>query len=99
MHITWQHLGDEQIMFPLAMRDIPVRIGADRQLFVDNYLIAESDNVRRQVHQPRRHLNPVLTRGDKIDRVFVLQAPKFDTSPNFRMWYWSWMRWNMLVSG
>jgi len=37
-------------MFPLAMKDMPVKIGRERQLFLDNYLIAESENVTRQVH-------------------------------------------------
>ena len=61
LRITWRNLANEQVMFPLDMKDMPVKIGRERQLFLDNYLIAEAENVTRQVHQPKRHKdNPVL---------------------------------------
>lgn len=55
LQTPWRNLAHEQVMFPLAMKDMPVKIGRERQLFLDNYLIAESENVTRQVHQPQRY--------------------------------------------
>ena len=45
--LTWRNLSNERVVFPLDMKDMPVKIGRERQLFLDNYLIAESANVRR----------------------------------------------------
>ena len=99
LRTTWRNLANEQVMFPLHMKDMPVKIGRERQLFLDNYLIAESENVTRLVHQPKRVSKPVLTRGKNSDGVIVLQVRRFETSPKFRMSYWSWRRWHKLPSG
>ena len=45
LHTTWKNLANEQVIYPLDMRDFPVRLDASHQLFLDNYLIAESANV------------------------------------------------------
>ena len=48
-------------MFPLDMKDMPAKIGKDRQLFLDHYLIAEVQHVTREVHQPERFKgNPII---------------------------------------
>ena len=96
LRITWRNMANEQVVFPLQMKNMPVKIGSHRQLFLDNYLIAASENVTRQVHQPRRLAMPVLTRRDRNEEVFVLQVRQFETAPKFRMWYWSWRRWHKL---
>ena len=98
---AWRAMGNERVRFPLDMQHIAVRIGPQRQLFVDNMLLARADNVTRQVHQPRRHpKNPVFkaARADRNQAVIetVLQ---FDTSPRFRTWYVSWDDWQTLDSG
>ena len=99
--ITWRNLANEQIMFPLEMKDIAVRIGHERQLFLDNYLIAESENVTRRVHHPVRYEhNPVLAPPKvKNNHMVVQQVLHFDESPQFRMWYWSFDDWQTLPGG
>lgn len=99
LHVTWRNLANEGAMFPLDMKDMPIKLSRHRQLFLDNYLIAESQRVKRQVHPPRRYQgNPLLTPrrvGENrwsSDAVFVLQVRQFETAPRFRMWYWSWRR-------
>ena len=45
------------------MTDSPLQVGADRQLFVDDHVIQDSDGVRRILHTPERR-NTIL-RGDR----------------------------------
>ena len=98
---AWRAMGNERVRFPLDMRDIAVRIGPERQLFVDNMLLARADNVTRQVHQPKRHpKNPVF----KADRAPLNQAVietvlQFKIAPRFRTWYVSWDEWQTLPTG
>ena len=84
-------LGSERLMYPVDMGDWPVKITAEHQLFVDDYLIASSSNLTRQLHAPERHPdNPVLRMREKPwehhwgHSVFVRRHPENDT---FRMWY------------
>jgi hypothetical protein len=84
-------LANERLMFPVDMSDWPVKITGERQLFVDDYLIASGSQLTRQLHQPKRYAgNPVLRVREKPwehhwgHSVFVLRHP---TSSMFRMWY------------
>ena len=84
-------LASEHLMFPVDMSDWPVKIDTQRQLFVDDYLIADSSNLTRRLHQPERHsANPVLRLREKPweqgfgHSVFVMRDEK---SGKFRMWY------------
>ena len=36
LHTTWRNLANEQVMFPLDMKSMPVKIGHERELFVGN---------------------------------------------------------------
>jgi hypothetical protein len=98
--VTWRNLANERVMFPLDMKDMPVKIGRERQLFLDNYLIAESANVRRQVQRPRRDKrNPIVTPfvpegGSPEYRAVAAHVMQFKTSPRFRMWYQSFPDWH-----
>ncbi len=98
--VTWRNLANERVMFPLDMKDMPVKIGGERQLFLDNYLIAESANVRRQIQRPRRDKrNPILTpflpeEGSPEYRAIAAHVMQFKTSPRFRMWYQSFPDWH-----
>lgn len=98
---AWRAMANERVRFPLDMRDIAVRIGPERQLFVDNMLLARADDVTRQVHRPKRHpKNPVF----KADRAPMNQAVietvlQFKTAPRFRTWYVSWDDWQTLSTG
>ncbi len=101
LQTTWRNLANEQVMFPVDMKDIAVKLGRERQLFLDNYLVAEAQQVTRQVHQPKRYEgNPVLA-PPKAERnhVVVQHVLQFDTPPRFRMWYWSVEGWQTLPSG
>lgn len=68
----------------------PIRLGTGPQLFIDDYLIADSQNVTRRVNQPQRDVelsNPLLTGVD--DEVLapyttVIRDPQTGT---FRIWY------------
>ena len=98
---TWKNLANEQVMFPLDMQNIAVKIGRERQLLVDNRLLARADNVSREVHRPRRHpSNPVFKAArEKFNQAVVQNVLQFKTSPRFRMWYTSWDDWRTLPGG
>jgi len=83
---VWKHLANEGLMFPMQMADVAMKIGPQRQLFVDNCLIARAENVTRQVHQPKRFAgNPLL---EPLPGMLWLQHVfQFEESPRFRMWY------------
>ncbi len=101
LHITWRNMANEQVMYPLQMKEIPVKIGTERQLFLDNYLIAEAENVTLQVREPQRFEgNPVLRPPKaKFNHAVVQQVLQFEKPPRFRMWYCSWDNWHTLESG
>ena len=68
-------------MFPLDMDIVAAKIGPERQLFVDNALIARVSNVTREIHQPVRYPgNPVLEAAGNA-HAFVLKVLLFDESP------------------
>lgn len=48
-------LGMERLMHPIDMADWPLKIGSERQLFVDDFLIASCQGLTRQLHQPIPH--------------------------------------------
>ncbi|MAG34917.1 MAG: hypothetical protein CL878_01495 [Dehalococcoidia bacterium] len=96
---VWRQLANESLMFPLDMDIVAAKIGPERQLFVDNALIARASNVRREVHQPERYAgNPVLPAAGNA-HAFVLKVLPFDESPHFRMWYWSISDWHAWGQG
>ena len=104
LRATWRNLAHEGVMFPLDMGTLPVRIGGQRQLFVDNYLIAKARDVTRLVHAPRRHPdNPLLfyraEEGRTVPSTIPMQVLQFDDAPRFRMWYWSWRGWHEWPDG
>ena len=56
-------LANEKLMFPVDMSDWPLRIDSSHQLFVDDYLLASVENIKRSVHQAKKiDGNPVMTR-------------------------------------
>ncbi len=69
----------------------PIRLKPGPHLLIDDYLIAESENVERKVNAPRRDLSgPVVTgKGGKGDDCFqpymeIIRDPK---TGRFRIWY------------
>ncbi len=89
-------LASERLMYPVDLSDWPVKIGPERQLFVDNYLVAEASFVRRTVHQPVKHEgNPIMVDQEpweKEKKVILLQVLRDAETGKFRMWYTSWVR-------
>ena len=83
---VWKHLANERLMFPMQMADVAKKIGTQRQLFVDNCLIARAKHVTRQVHRPKRYAgNPLLKPLPGM--LWVQHVYQFEESPRFRMWY------------
>ena len=61
-------------------------IGTDRQLFVDDYWVAEATDVRRVLHEPVRR--EIAVAGDKPwDHHSICAACIIDDGDRYRMWY------------
>ena len=83
--------SSERLMYPVDMVDWPLRITSERQLFVDDFLVASSSRLTRELHQPNPYSsNPILRLYENPwehgfgHSVFVLRDEK---SGKFRMWY------------
>ena len=84
-------LASERLMYPVEMADWPVKISRERQLFIDDHLIADRTNLMRHLHQAVRHpANPVLRLREKLwehsfgHSLFVLPT---EDGADYRMWY------------
>lgn len=73
-------LTSERIMYPDNISDWPLKIDATHQLFIDDFLISDVENLTREFHQPVKHPeNPLLPGG--------YAAVLFDKDTGqFRMW-------------
>ena len=81
----WKHLANERLMFAMDMDDIAVKIGPERQLFLDNYLIGKAEHINREVHHPVRSDHNPLKIGEAV--LWKAGVMMFEESPRFRMWY------------
>ena len=73
-------LTSDRVMFPDDISDWPLKIDSTHQLFVDDYLISEIEQLTRQFHQPTKHTgNPLMPAG------YVAVLYDEDKS-RFRMW-------------
>jgi len=81
-------LANEKLMLPVDVSDWPVKIDATHQLFVDDYLIASTVNVKRTVHQASKHPgNPLMadhTPWEGRGPIFPIVRREHG---KFRMWY------------
>ena len=84
-------LASERLMYPVDMSDWPVKITTERQLFVDDYLIATRSDLSRQLHQVKRHAgNPVLRLWEnpwERGNSGALIVRRDENTGMFRMWY------------
>ena len=83
-------LANEHLMFPLDQSDWPVKTDRTRQLFVDDYLIASYENVRRRVHLAIKHPdNPLLEPDRPWEGAGCAgEHVRWDEErQRFRMWY------------
>lgn len=87
---AWGVLQSERRMFPVDVSDWPVKIDARRQLFLDDYLIAERVGARRELHAPRKHpQNPLMV----AEKAWEGHGPvlayclRDEATGRFRLWY------------
>src|SRR5690242_6733510 len=73
----------------MDLRDWPVRVGSEAQLFVDSYLVATHSGITWQVHQPEKsEKNPILAPAPPLENVVLAYGSVLrDSSGGFRMWY------------
>jgi hypothetical protein len=90
---SWGALHSDILMHPVDVSDWPVKIDSRRQLFVDDYLIAASTDVRRTLHQLRKHpANPVMAgetawEGGPRWGPVLAYVLRDDQTGRFRLWY------------
>ena len=71
-------------------RGVPLRIGTETQLLIDDAIVEDRWRLTRQIHRPEKHArNPVLVRdqpweGDYFNVPVVLWDPAYG---KYRMWY------------
>ena len=69
----------------------PLRIGSEKQLFIDDYCIGELRGTRRRFHQATKHpANPLMTPREPWEETYVQlygNALYDETMQIFRMWY------------
>lgn len=73
----------------LDLRDWPIALTTEAQLFVDGHLIAKSSGVAHKLHHPERHpANPLLTRAEG-ERIILAYGSVFRDpgAGRYRMWY------------
>lgn len=74
--------------------DHPIRLGKYRQLFVDDYIIAEMRGVKRVIHKAKRHpANPLLVPEhpwEGVDLYVYGSVLYVENEKLFKMWYTSW---------
>jgi hypothetical protein len=73
-------LTSDRVMYPDDVSDWPLKIDATHQLFVDDYVISEIEQLTRQFHQPTKYpANPLMPGG--------YMAVLYDQNQErFRMW-------------
>ena len=64
----------------------PIHIGTDRQLFVDNFWIAEARGVTQRLHEPVRR-EVVISPEHPWERGGVSYMVTFREGDRFRAWY------------
>lgn len=74
----------------LDLRDWPIRIGPEAQLFIDEHLIAQRSGVEFRLHQPRKHASNPLIVPEKPRESYLLvygSTLRDPVSGLFRLWY------------
>ena len=91
MYDAYGVISSERLMHPVDLADWPLKISAERQLFVDDYLLASCNGIVRKIHQPVPHAgNPVLQMFEQEweardgHSLFVLRD---EATGEFKMWY------------
>jgi hypothetical protein len=73
---------------------VPIPVGTEKQLFVDDAVIASSDHIERVLHPVRKHPdNPLVVADKPWEGLSVLiygAVIREPDSGNLRMWYLAW---------
>ncbi len=100
--IQFPHLPEASISVlrataPVSARseEAPIALRSQRQLFVDDFLISESEGVERRLNQPRKHHgNPVVSRVPEGEEAWEAGMPisfssiLYDPGDElFKLWY------------
>jgi hypothetical protein len=72
----------------LDLRDWPVRIGREAQLFVDDHLLARRSGLEIRVHQPEKHpSNPLIVPRPPETLTLAYGSVLREAPGRFRLWY------------
>ena len=86
-------LANDRLMYPVDLRDWPLRIDGRSQLFLDDYLIADSSGLERQVHQPDPVPdNPLIVPDRPWEGKGIVLLQVLRENGLFRMWYTSQLK-------
>lgn len=79
-------LGRSEYLFPVDLGDWPLKVGTERQLFVDDFLVKSMSGLTRQHHQLKPHSdNPIYTAKYQPGLIYLVLRD--DQTGKFRMWY------------
>jgi hypothetical protein len=74
----------------IDLRDWPVKVGPEMQLFVDDFLVAQQTGITFRLHQPEKYAgNPLITPSPDWERLVLCYGSilRDSRSGGFRMWY------------
>jgi len=79
-------LGRSEYLFPVDLGDWALKVGTERQLFVDDFLVKSMSGLTRQHHQIKPHSdNPIYTAKYQPGLIYLVLRD--DQTGKFRMWY------------
>ncbi len=74
----------------IDLRDWPVQLGPETQLFVDDFLVAQQSGIAFRLHQPEKYAaNPLITPSPAWERLVLCYGSvlRDSSTGGFRMWY------------
>ena len=88
----YRALSNRHLIHPVDIGDWPLKLDSTHQLFVDDFLLAERHDLRRELHQPVKHpANPILQPEQPWEKQtggFIVDLVVRDQKTGrFRMWY------------
>ena len=71
-----------------AKAEEPLRIGKRKQLFVDDYIVAETSNVARRLGRVRKETQPLMVPNEReYPLYFGVYSTVLRDDSKFKMWY------------
>jgi hypothetical protein len=81
------HVGEQRAVLPEVLA-----LGREKQLFVDDWSVAESRNIRRVFHRPQKHPdNPLIVPEHpwEGEAIYLFGGVERREDGSFRMWYFA----------